>query len=332
MTSPLDASLVSVCVPTYNGERFLQEALDSASTQTLRNIEILVVDDGSTDGTVARVEAHAARDPRVRLLRNERNLGLVGNWNRCLEVARGEWIKFLFQDDLLDPTCVARMVAAGSDERPFVVCGRRVIEGEGADEGVARYLREKPTLLGATDAADLSPDEFSRLHGRDLHENLIGEPPCVMLRRDVSERIGEFDPAFRQLCDLEYWLRAGANFGVALVREDLAAFRAHGSSTTAGNRTRRVNVTDVDKVLLTRKVQSDPRFARLRAALPPAETRRKLVSVLSSLVREQAETHDATFAEALRTDGGLARTYGIVRRVRVPLLDGARRILRRTAG
>ena len=123
MSSPPNGPLVSVCVPTYNGEPFLQAALDSASAQTFGDLEILVVDDGSSDGTPALVERHAADDPRVRLLRNERNLGLVGNWNRCLEAARGTWIKFLFQDDLLEPACVERMLALASEDCPFVVCG-----------------------------------------------------------------------------------------------------------------------------------------------------------------------------------------------------------------
>lgn len=323
---------VSICVPTYNGEEFLREALESASAQSFPDLEILVVDDGSTDRTVEIVERHGGRDPRLRLVRNERNLGLVGNWNRAWELARGTWIKFLFQDDLLEPTCLERMLEVGSADCPFVVCGRRVVQGEGADPAVVAYLRSMPKLTEMTPKERLSPDEFAALHAQDLHENFVGEPPCAMLHRDLPARIGPFDPTFRQLCDLEYWLRAGSAVGIGIVHEPLAAFRAHGASTTSTNRARKVNVTDVDKVLLTRKVETDPRFARLKAALPAREASGKMTSVLSSLARADASAHDAVFAEALRKDPGLSRRYDLVRRFRVPLLDGARRLLGRSSG
>ena len=200
---------------------------------------------------------------------------------------------------------------------------------EGAEARIVDYLKTMPTLGKLTAESRLTADEFAALHARHLHENLVGEPPCVMLRRDLPERIGEFDPTFRQLCDLEYWLRAGSNVGVAIVHEPLASFRAHGGSTTSSNLRRKVDVTDVDKALLTRKVQTDPRFARLRAALPPRATLRQTVAVLSSLARAAAPTHDAAFAAALRRDPGLARTYGAVRRLWVPALDGVRRLRRR---
>src|SRR5437899_12562971 len=97
---------VSICIPTYNGAAHLAPCLESALNQTWTDFELLIVDDASSDDTVAITEACAARDRRVRVARNPRNLGLVGNWNRCLELAKGTWIKFLFQDDLLSPACL----------------------------------------------------------------------------------------------------------------------------------------------------------------------------------------------------------------------------------
>src|SRR5512133_2278738 len=105
---------ISVCVPTYNGEAFLAETLASIAVQTFGDYEVLIVDDGSTDETLAIAEAYRATDARVRIVRNAERAGSSArNANQCVRLARGEWIKFLFQDDLMAPTCLERMLDAG---------------------------------------------------------------------------------------------------------------------------------------------------------------------------------------------------------------------------
>ena len=102
--------IVSVCIPTYNGSLFLRECLDSVLNQTFQDIEVVVVDDVSTDDTVSIVEEYMRSDKRVRLFVNKKNLGLVQNWNRCVDLAKGEWVKFVFQDDIIMPSCISRML------------------------------------------------------------------------------------------------------------------------------------------------------------------------------------------------------------------------------
>ena len=92
---------ISVCVPTYNGMKYLRECLDSILVQSFENFEVIIVDDQSADGSVDLLSEYAAQDERIRVFRNPQNLGLVGNWNRCLDLASAEWIKFVFQDDLI---------------------------------------------------------------------------------------------------------------------------------------------------------------------------------------------------------------------------------------
>lgn len=93
---------VSICVPTYNGSAHLHQTIESARTQTFGDFELLIVDDDSSDDTFAIAAEFARIDSRIRVHRNSQRLGLAGNWNRCLELASGEWIKFLFQDDYLN--------------------------------------------------------------------------------------------------------------------------------------------------------------------------------------------------------------------------------------
>ncbi|HLJ75313.1 MAG TPA: glycosyltransferase family 2 protein, partial [Thermoanaerobaculia bacterium] len=91
---------VSICLPTYNGSRYLRECLASALAQTHGDFELVVVDDRSTDETMDIIRDVAHADSRVRVFENDANLGLVGNWNRCIELSSAPWIKFVFQDDL----------------------------------------------------------------------------------------------------------------------------------------------------------------------------------------------------------------------------------------
>ena len=106
---------MTVCLPTYNGEAFLAEALASLSQQTYPNLEILLSDDGSEDATLDMLEEFRANSPHPCRLYRHSQLGMVQNWNFCIEKARGVYLKFLFQDDRLDPDCIRQLVNLGGN-------------------------------------------------------------------------------------------------------------------------------------------------------------------------------------------------------------------------
>lgn len=97
MTSPR----ISICVPNINGRAYLAECVSSIRSQTLADYEVLICDDQSSDGTIDEVRRLADGDLPFRIISNPKRFGLVGNWNNCVEQARGEWIKFVFQDDVI---------------------------------------------------------------------------------------------------------------------------------------------------------------------------------------------------------------------------------------
>jgi glycosyltransferase involved in cell wall biosynthesis len=104
--------LVSVGVPVYNGEATIARALDSLLAQDLDDVEIIICDNASTDATPQICAGYAARDPRIALHRNPRNLGLAGNYNRTLELARGRYFKWATHDDWHDPRSLRLTVDA----------------------------------------------------------------------------------------------------------------------------------------------------------------------------------------------------------------------------
>jgi glycosyltransferase involved in cell wall biosynthesis len=120
--------LVSICITVYNGEAYLHECIRSAIEQTYENIEIVLIDDGSTDSSIKIAEELLLDFPRKIIHKNESNLGLVANWRKCIELAKGEWIKFIFQDDVMSLNCLELLMEkALKEDVEFVFCSRNFI-------------------------------------------------------------------------------------------------------------------------------------------------------------------------------------------------------------
>src|SRR5215213_7900486 len=130
---PAEGALVSVLIPTFDGARFLDETLRSVAAQTHDQLEIVVCDDGSTDGTLDILRRFAAGDPRVRLELDGGHLGPVANFARTLRLARAPYLKFLMQDDVLEPNAIERLLGAleGEDDVVIATSRRERIDEEG---------------------------------------------------------------------------------------------------------------------------------------------------------------------------------------------------------
>jgi glycosyltransferase involved in cell wall biosynthesis len=134
--------LISILIPTYNSRRYLHRALDSALGQTYPAVEVVLVDNASTDDTFAIAGGYAARDPRLRVYRNERNLGPVANWRRCVEQARGAFATLLFSDDWIEPDFVGTLLPPLAD--PEVGFSFSAVQFELVDLVEARERRGAP--------------------------------------------------------------------------------------------------------------------------------------------------------------------------------------------
>jgi glycosyltransferase involved in cell wall biosynthesis len=119
---------VSVGLPVHNGERFLAEALDSVLAQTVSDIELIVCDNASTDRTPAIVREYAARDARIRHVRNEVNIGAAGNFNRTFALSRAPYFKWMAHDDACAPDFLLRCVEVLDRDPSVVLCFPRQVD------------------------------------------------------------------------------------------------------------------------------------------------------------------------------------------------------------
>jgi hypothetical protein len=220
MTSP-DRPPVSVCIPTYNRSRYLGEAVESALNQSLRDFELVVVDNCSTDETPEIAAAFAAKDPRVRYVRNPSNLGLVRNFNRCIELAAGEFVAILHDDDVYLPDMLATTVRAlrAHPEAAFAYGAAEEIDDGGRVVGLRRWR---------TGDAVLAPAEaFAQL----LAFNSV-PPPAVLVRASAYASVGGYDPNVGPAIDWDLWLRMARRHSVVYVDQVVAQYRLTAQSCT----------------------------------------------------------------------------------------------------
>jgi len=260
---------VSIVIPTYNGGQFLRECLASVQAQTLGDFEVVIVDDDSDDDTLAIATEFAARDARFRVQRNPRQLGLVGNWNRCLELSRGTWIKLLFQDDTIAPDCLQELVAACERHQcAFGFCSRDFLFDAQVTARNRDYFLRHQARVETSFGAHTDAETFSKFCAAHPETNPVGEPTVTIFRRSLLKQCGRFNVALIQMCDSEYWLRLGSRVGVTYVPRRLATFRVHAGSATAQNHAQRTFRTEVlDPLIIQYLILRSPKHRGLRRAL-----------------------------------------------------------------
>jgi glycosyltransferase involved in cell wall biosynthesis len=217
---------VSVCIPNYNHARYLPEVLRSVLQQSVRPTEVIVLDDGSLDDSVNMIRFFEERDPLVRLVRNERNLGVVATLNRAVNLARGEFVHCLAADDSVLPGFYERSLATLTEHPQAGLCCTRCLQ---FDE-VTGQTRSPFTAWSETPRF-FTPAQLA-LAPHDGH--IISQ--TALLRRDAVLEAGGFRPALRWHCDwLLNWVIA-FRYGACYVPDALAVMRLVASSYSTGTR------------------------------------------------------------------------------------------------
>lgn len=220
---------VSVCIPTYNRANLLAEAVDSVLSQTFRGFELVISDNASGDDTPSVVRSY--RDPRIRYVRNERNVGHKENWNQCLRLARGDYVNILPDDDLMMPENLAAKVAILSQHPNvgLVHSKYHLIDEQG--QIVKHNTNERH---GPDRVCDAFEDGQEVLASMLLTFNTINAP-TVLFRRECYERLGGFTDRLELAFDWEYWMRIAVYYDVAFLAQPLIKWRIHSESLTAQN-------------------------------------------------------------------------------------------------
>jgi glycosyltransferase involved in cell wall biosynthesis len=206
-------SLISVVIPTYNRRRYVREALESAWAQTYRPLEIIIIDDGSTDGTEEELSSFGSA---IRYLRQQ-NQGPSAARNRGIQAATGEYIALLDSDDLWAPTKIEKQV--------------RLIERSSKVGVVFCDTQQLNVITGDVAVRRCSPGLRGDIRRQLLHRNCVnGSDSAVLVRRACFDRVGLFDEALKQAEDWDLWIRISRHYHFDYVPEPLVTIRTHGNN------------------------------------------------------------------------------------------------------
>ena len=214
-------SLVSVVMPAYNVEQYLAASIESILAQTFTDFEFIIVDDGSTDGTVAIVEGIVKKDSRVRLI-SRPNTGIVGALNDGLDAASGELIARMDGDDLSMPERFERQVQYLKQHLECIALGTAV-----------RMVDQRGTPILDSNTRT-SHEEIDQLLMAGEGNTLVH--PTVMMRAAAVEAVGRYDEETCWVEDLDLFLRLAEHGRVANLPEILLDYRQHATSVNATRR------------------------------------------------------------------------------------------------
>ncbi|MBR1797937.1 MAG: glycosyltransferase [Clostridiales bacterium] len=214
----MESSKVSICIPTYNGELYIESALRSIIAQTYDNIEIIVTDDCSTDNTVSIIKSNFSD---VILHLNEKRLGLVGNWNHCVSLATGKYIKLMGQDDILEPNAIELQVdSLESDPEAVISIGHTNVINDSDEILMTRRLSRKNFCQDGK--------AFAR---RSLWcRNIYCEPSNILYRSDID---ASYDGSFIYVPDWDHDIAVSTHGKLCYVASVIMSFRISTSSETS---------------------------------------------------------------------------------------------------
>lgn len=209
--------MISVIMPAYNAERFVQRAVESILRQTYTDYELIVVDDGSSDGTLAILQGYEQKG-QLKLVRGNHE-GVGAAMNLAASHATRPWLAVMHADDEALPHRLERQIEAAQQNPDVVIWGTH-----------AYHINEDEKVLGLSRFGPETRDQFEKIFMSGGHVNVLH--PTAMLRRDVFEKVGGYDSRFRCSEDVELYMRM-AHHGPALtIPEPLLHYRLHGQSNT----------------------------------------------------------------------------------------------------
>ena len=218
---PVSDPIVTVGMATYNGAKFLERSLRSILDSSYSNIELLIVDDGSTDDTVAI--AKRAGDSRIRIISNQTNIGLVRTRQQIMNEARGVYLAWLDQDDIAYPNRIASQVAFLERNEKVGVCGSRTMHRVHEPSGKEWLFKSRATPGGHADIRVNIP-----------FFNPISFNTATMRMSSFHQTDLTFREEYGNTLDYDLWSRAAEVMELTNMQEYLGEYRVHSSQTSRG--------------------------------------------------------------------------------------------------
>lgn len=210
---------VSIVLPVYNCIKYFRQAMESLAGQTFQDFEIIIIDDASYDGVEKQIDVYDKLLSNVRVIRHPDNLGLGDSLNDGLVAAAGEYIAVQHADDISFPERLEKEVAYLNDHPNVALVGTwtQYIDDEGrVKKKDGWWLRQVKNV----------PDEPATIAAKLLEMNCLVHS-SVMFRKEVTGKVGFYDPNMVPTEDYDYWLRISESYDVGIIREVLTQYRHH---------------------------------------------------------------------------------------------------------
>jgi glycosyltransferase involved in cell wall biosynthesis len=211
-------TLVSVIIPAYNAENFLSASIESIAHQTYDNLEIIIINDASTDDTSAVINQWASKDPRIKSYDNEVNLGIGATRTKGIELSTGRYVCWQDADDISLPSRVELQTKYLDEHANVGVVGGFMQFFDEKSDGQVRRYEETDDALRKT----------------IFRYNPVAQP-ASMVRRECYERVGLYDQRYTVSEDLEMLLRIGTAYEFANVQQVILRYRQSSTSLTRAN-------------------------------------------------------------------------------------------------
>lgn len=207
----MEAKKVSIVLPVYNGEKYLKFSIESVLQQTYKNLELIIVNDCSTDSTRKIVEQYLLHDSRVKLIDNAVNLKLPKSLNAGFSVASGDYYAWTSDDNIFRKNAIEKMVEELENHTEYVMVYSNYTEldAEGNEGQQIHLLNPEKLYIG----------------------NVIGA--CFLYRSDIAKEVGEYDSNTFLTEDYDYWIRIKKHGKLLHIEDDLYLYRVHGGSLSA---------------------------------------------------------------------------------------------------
>ena len=251
--------LVSIVLPVYNGERFISESIESILKQSYKNIELIIVNDCSTDNTLSIIEEYKRKDSRIQIIHNAENKRLPASLNIGFSVARGEYYSWTSDDNIYSENAIGRLVEELESDSNCVLVYSDLVHIDEKGKIIKTSHQFAPRYLSAA--------------------NIIGA--SFLYRKTAAEQVGLYNEKLFLAEDYEYWVRLAKTGKLRHISECLYYYREHGGSLTA---TRQEQIKAA-----AYKVMED-NFLFLYAY---AEKPRLQREMLFQMYRKKQETNDA---------------------------------------